>query len=260
MDKSAKHMPIRVFLVCIIFIMGTVGITAGSENAENEHPIATLTIAGGHMEWHTDVKAFGKLMLSVRGPGGYEFQREFQPGSVPYFRMLDNNGNRFPDGLCTYQLKLNPTPVMDTNRENLLNGRSETQSPVLPDGSAETRTQSGSFMIKGGSIFTEEANMEMHVSLEEEHLPSPGNPDQCFDDDVVIDGSMCVGNDCPCPYPDFNDDTIVLTENNLRIFFDDTSALEDFAANDWRITVNDRGEGGASYFSVSGHGVNRYQD
>ena len=41
-----------------------------------------------------------------------------------------------------------------------------------------------------------------------------------------------------------------LKENNLRIHFDDTSASASFPGNDWRIVVNDTGNGGANYFSV----------
>ena len=37
----------------------------------------------------------------------------------------------------------------------------------------------------------------------------------------------------------FGFDTIVLKENNLRIFFDDTSTSASFPRNDWRIIAND---------------------
>jgi hypothetical protein len=48
----------------------------------------------------------------------------------------------------------------------------------------------------------------------------------------------------------FGYDTIVLKENNLRIFFDDTSTSASFPRNDWRITINDSANGGASYFGI----------
>jgi len=66
--------------------------------------------------------------------------------------------------------------------------------------------------------------------------------------DLNVKGSLCVGLDCPPA--SFGFDTIVLRENNLRIFFDDTSVSAGFPANKWRITINDSASGGASFFSV----------
>jgi hypothetical protein len=67
--------------------------------------------------------------------------------------------------------------------------------------------------------------------------------------DLNVNGSLCVGFDCPPP-GGFGFDTIVLRENNLRIFFDDTSVSAGFPANKWRITINDSASGGANFFSV----------
>ncbi|WP_367389210.1 tail fiber domain-containing protein [Lewinella sp. LCG006] len=72
---------------------------------------------------------------------------------------------------------------------------------------------------------------------------------QVFTQDVVVQGSICVGFDCPNA-PNFGADTERLMENNLRIHFDDTSNSGSFPANDWRIVINDSDNGGASYFGV----------
>jgi hypothetical protein len=74
--------------------------------------------------------------------------------------------------------------------------------------------------------------------------------------DLNVNGSLCVGLDCPPP-GGFGFDTIVLRENNLRIFFDDTSVSAGFPANKWRITINDSASGGASFFSVDDATANR---
>jgi hypothetical protein len=68
-------------------------------------------------------------------------------------------------------------------------------------------------------------------------------------DDVIIDGSLCVGNDCYSGLA-FGFDTIVLMENNLRIFFDDTSTIQNYPRNDWRIICNDSTDGGGRYFAI----------
>jgi hypothetical protein len=72
---------------------------------------------------------------------------------------------------------------------------------------------------------------------------------QVFTQDVVVQGSLCVGIDCPSA-PSFGFDTQRLMENNLRINFDDTSNSASFPANDWRIAINDTANGGANYFAI----------
>lgn len=68
-------------------------------------------------------------------------------------------------------------------------------------------------------------------------------------DDTIIKGSECLGMDCPDTYS-FGSDTLVLKENNLRIYFDDTSTSSNFPRNDWRITVNSQSNGGLAKFSI----------
>ncbi len=72
--------------------------------------------------------------------------------------------------------------------------------------------------------------------------------DVVFPDDVIVQGSLCVGFDC-INNEDFGFDTIRLKENNLRIKFMDTS-VGAFPTNDWQILVNDSASGGASKFSI----------
>tara|TARA_R110000850_G_scaffold167924_5_gene292961 strand:+ start:807 stop:2123 length:1317 start_codon:yes stop_codon:yes gene_type:complete len=69
-------------------------------------------------------------------------------------------------------------------------------------------------------------------------------------EDLMVKGSGCIGMDCP-DAPSFGFHTIRLMENNLRIAFDDTSSSGTFPANDWEITINDTGNGGANYFGVT---------
>lgn len=68
-------------------------------------------------------------------------------------------------------------------------------------------------------------------------------------DDVIAQFSMCVGNDC-VNGESFGFDTLRLKENNLRIHFSDTSTSASFPTNDWRIVINDTGNGGTNHFSV----------
>ncbi|CUH63463.1 hypothetical protein TG4357_00688 [Thalassovita gelatinovora] len=80
-------------------------------------------------------------------------------------------------------------------------------------------------------------------------LAGTASADQVFNDDVIVDGSLCVGVDCVNGEA-FGFDTIRLKENNLRIKFDDTSSSASFPSNDWQLTANDSSNGGANKFSL----------
>ncbi|WP_204115938.1 hypothetical protein [Shimia biformata] len=73
--------------------------------------------------------------------------------------------------------------------------------------------------------------------------------DQVILDDLIVDGSACIGLDC-VNGESFGFDTIRLKENNLRIKAQDTSASASFPTNDWQITFNESSNGGANKFSI----------
>ncbi|MDQ2090267.1 hypothetical protein [Marimonas arenosa] len=72
---------------------------------------------------------------------------------------------------------------------------------------------------------------------------------QVFVTDVIVQGSLCVGIDCTSGM-NFGFDTEVLKENNLRLFFDDTSNSASFPNNDWRLIANESTNGGANMFAI----------
>lgn len=73
--------------------------------------------------------------------------------------------------------------------------------------------------------------------------------DQVIPDDLIVQGSACIGLDC-VNNESFGFDTIRLKENNTRIKFDDTSTSAGFPANDWQLTANDSASGGLNKFSI----------
>jgi hypothetical protein len=72
--------------------------------------------------------------------------------------------------------------------------------------------------------------------------------DQVIVDDLIVVGSIAVGTDA-VDGETFGFDTFRLKENNLQIHFDDTS-VAGFASNDWRIKINESGNGGSNYFGI----------
>lgn len=80
-------------------------------------------------------------------------------------------------------------------------------------------------------------------------MAATASADQVIADDLIVQGSACVGLDC-VNGENFGFDTLRLKENNLRLNFDDTSASASFPSNDWRLTANDSSNGGGNYFSI----------
>jgi hypothetical protein len=78
-------------------------------------------------------------------------------------------------------------------------------------------------------------------------------PDDVIPDDLIVQGSACVGLDCVNGEV-FGFDTIRLKENNTRIQFDDTSAAG-FPLNNWQIRANSSAAGGASFLGFVDQGA-----
>jgi len=73
---------------------------------------------------------------------------------------------------------------------------------------------------------------------------------QEFPENISVLGSACFGFDCELVNAG-SDNQILLREDVLAIFFEDTSTAAGSPANDWKIVINDEGVGGSSYFAIA---------
>ncbi len=74
--------------------------------------------------------------------------------------------------------------------------------------------------------------------------------DQVIADKLVVQDAVSIGHDAVTNWG-YGYDTLVFRENNLRIYFDDTSTGGTlFPSNDWRIAINDTVTNGSSYFAI----------
>lgn len=80
-----------------------------------------------------------------------------------------------------------------------------------------------------------------------------GPLDQVIPDDLIVQGSACVGLDC-VNGETFNFSTLRLKENNTRIHFNDTSAAP-FPGNDWVIRANSNVSGGPNFLGFVDQGA-----
>ena len=232
---------LMAFAVCL---KGTTTIAQGP----GDGPIAVMTVGAAGIEWQPQIDHAG-LTLIISGPGDLTYRQEFEPGSVATFELVRPDGQHYPDGTYTYELRA--VPVLDAEARAALAAARESgdsdavvaqlqEAGVLPQ---NAQVQSGHFTIRDGAMVTGD-------SPESETIHSLAAPlDIIHNDDVIVVGSLCVGSDC---YENlaFGFDTIVLMENNLRLFFDDTSTIQNYPRNDWRIILNDSVDGGGNYFAV----------
>ncbi|MGE0826867.1 MAG: hypothetical protein AB7G75_31855 [Candidatus Binatia bacterium] len=125
--------------------------------AEGEIPVAQVVINPAFVSWQPHV-VYAGLTLRVAVPDGRVLGSEFLPGQPVGFDVVDEQGQRLPDGQYTYELIVAPQlapGVQQALRQSRAAGTDEAvvaqlqQQNVLP---REPLTQSGYFSILGGSI------------------------------------------------------------------------------------------------------------
>jgi hypothetical protein len=229
-----------------------------------DEPVARIASSPTEIPFQPQV-AYSRLVLTVSSPTGEIYRKEFEGGAAASFKFIDDKGFNLPDGHYSYELRVIPQlsrearKALAASREkgNSAEVMQELQkSGQLP---ATISVQSGSFLIENGAA---------RVGAPGEDAEPPSNPngevqtqskkkgggtvtiqDVVTADDVIIQGSACIGLDC-VNNESFGFDTIRLKENNTRIKFDDTSTGAGFPANDWQLTANDSASGGANKFSI----------
>jgi len=247
--------------VLILFTLGLflVAPTALAQDKKvNADSLAQVNVAADVITLNT-VSGYAGFSLKVKGPNGIFFEQNFSGSEVPFVEAFDLNGNMLADGLYAYELVAIPQTNED-NRWAMAKVREDASlTPELHDLLPTRAAQSGYFRIQQGEFVLpqEEPTFAPRVSENvvfgkdevKDEGTSPidldgGNRDQVIADDLIVQGSACVGMDC-VNGESFGFDTIRMKENNLRIKFQDTSTGT-FPTVDWQLTANDSTNGGAN--------------
>jgi len=185
--------------------------------------------------------------LTLIGPNGLTVQRTLGAGDGGAFNLGDIAA---VDGNYRYQIDLN-RPTIATRAGNGPNGRAtDTPAPLKPLPSI-----SGSFAIVGGQMVQPQVES---ATTDSGKTPSPKiSPQQVTQpadlvvaDDLIVDGSECVGTDCVVN-ESFGFDTLRLKQNNTRITFDDTSDPNGgFPWHSWTLLANDSFQYAQNKFSI----------
>ena len=239
---------------------------------------AGVTSLGSSVRFEVGVP-HAAVTLTVVGPDGQSFSKEFKSGNSPEFKLIEDKGERLPDGLYTYELRVIPN-ISDEVKAELKAARGKGNGDklqrelrkrgVLP---SQAPVQSGSFLVQNGTAIVAGASEGGAVA---QVVNAPAAPvissrpttnfkvqrhharfmvfDQVIPDDLIVQGSICAGFDC-VNNENFGTDTIRVKENNVRIQFDDTSSTAGFATNNWQIRANAQPSGGASFLAFVDQGA-----
>ncbi len=269
---------INYSVLSVAFVVAVFGF---SGVADCDEPIVEVKNLGDALVFRPTVVEFKELILTVTGPCDYQYRQVVERGEL-FFKLNEET----IDGAYTYGVtrmeRIDPEIIKILQQARLKQDDSvarrlcrEERLPGPPG------IQSGGFTVLRGKIIFDPGSIEEkavskqldagglsgQVSMEASYeiisrdgtvAEKAGNPNKDFviNDDLIVDGSACIGFDCVNGEV-FGFDTIRLKENNLRIKFDDTSVVPSFPANDWQLTANDSANGGASKFSIDDISGNR---
>ncbi|MEM7481716.1 MAG: tail fiber domain-containing protein [Acidobacteriota bacterium] len=258
---------LRYLALAACLVLVSLPMTAAPQNIEVE-------INSSYVLWipQTEWKI---AYLTVTGPDCINETTTFRGGEDIFFEIFDREGKRRPDG--TYSLDVTLTPFIKERGGSQAGGgdaqlcRGRANLPEL-----STLTATGYVTIQNGKIadprLEEDERLSapagndgpIEIDLSSNPVAMAGSaigeydPDEVQSmhaadflilDDLIVDGSACIGFDC-VNGESFGFDTIRLKENNLRIKFDDTSVAASFPRTDWQLTANASANGGASKFSI----------
>jgi len=217
--------------------------------------VAPMSVAGSQLSWSPAASSYESVELIVSAPDGQIYTKRFSTQQAPSFSLADL-GSGLVEGVYQYELRVNPrVPAQVAIRLKAARaaGDDNAAKRIVSEAGLAGMVQSGSFAVHNGALVStdavEDSNGGSRRVTTNARPTTPVTNDQVIPDDLIVQGSACVGLDC-VNNESFGFDTIRMKENNLRVHFDDTSTSAGFPANDWRLIANDSASGGSSKFSI----------
>lgn len=203
-----------------------------------------ISVNGTQLEVLSEALALSdRFGVRVTAPDGRAWYGEVRDQPIPEIDLRAAFGS-LPDGSYAFEIVAysNQRPPLESvELRGLVN---PPHPPVTVSG---TVTALAGRLIDPNQVESRQERLENLYKASSDDMTIM---DQVIADDLIVQGSLCVGFDC-VDNESFGFDTIRLKENNLRIRFDDTSTSPGFPANDWEITINDSASGGANYFGIT---------
>lgn len=221
-------------------------------------PVGRQYGGGSTMDWQLNSSGHEKAQLRWVGPDGEAGSLDFPNGRNVTLR-LEDLGTEIVDGQYSWEVRLVPKVSKDVAKKLEAARAADDEKAAKKILKAagidpDAGVMSGAFVIANGMFVSTEGSEGGNAArtITTNATTRPSGPiavdDQVIPDDLIVQGSICVGFDC-VNNESFGFDTIRMKENNLRIKAEDTS-VGSFPTNDWQLTFNDSASGGASKFSV----------
>ena len=283
-------MKVRRFFALTIFAAALAAISASAALGQSGDGNLANVIGGGSSVKFDVVAQNAGVSLTVIAPDGRSFTKEYRGGASPVFDLSDKG---LPDGTYSYELRLRPA-LSGAQRDAMKSARGKDDDPesdraARKPSSIPALIQSGAFTLLNGQVIVGglsegRATAKAASAPAETKTAAPfkttttvsspvtsGNTasrlrnhrvsllaNYLFDfviaDDLIVQGSACVGLDC-VDGESFGFDTIRVKENNTRIQFDDTSTSAGFPSNNWQIRANSSASGGGNFLAFVDQGT-----
>src|SRR5260370_8308527 len=189
---------------------------------------------------------YSNATRTISGPDGTVYSREFPGGTAPSWSLFDKTGATLGKGQYPYERRFTTVQMRDLKErlatapdDGVMDENGRTKHGRL---SVQSVVQSGSFALQNGALYVgNETEPSTRPALSpksfdknpQQRTPSvpSGNtlnrlrnhrlslfsmPDQVIADDLIVQGSACVGLDC-VNNQTFSFHTISLKQNNTRI-------------------------------------------
>ena len=202
----------------IVFFVLCLNVSVLGQSVEDKNQFATMHGLGSSVRF--DVGApHASVTLTVMAPDGQVFTKEFKAGNSPEFNLIQNKGERLPDGQYVYELRVTPNLSKEV-KESLVAARekgnaAEVQRELKKRGAipSQALVQSGGFTVVNGSIIIAgDSEGPGRVARATAEAPAPvvtpsgrtgykvqrHHPrfmvfDQVIPDDLIVQGSICAG-------------------------------------------------------------------
>jgi hypothetical protein len=273
-----KNLNCFAAIVMAALLLTTFEVTARAQGgSQDARDFANISSAGSSVRFDVKVQ-HSEVSLTVAAPDGRVFRKEFKGSASPEFSITDEQGERLPDGHYSYELRVSPV-ISPSAKAALKESRGKDDEPEAVRSTRKrvmpvSAVQSGSFSIQNGTLIVggateagvqgvnkipeaprlQRASGIQVTKVRRHHLSPTFLPDQVIPDDLIVQGSACVGLDC-VNNEAFGFDTIRMKENNTRLQFDDTSTTAGFPTTNWQIRANSSDSGGESFLGFVDQGT-----
>ena len=247
--KQAPFNQAKCLLAVLFVLLYTFPVLTPAQEMEANRFLALEQFGSGGLSW-IPLQSYDFALLSIATPEGRILRKQLSRDEALTFGLGEFYGFSPRDGEYTYELTFVSGEVVEDSQSEQTSLNEPLKHPLVVK-------QAGGFGIRNGSIL-DGSRMEPQTE-HNEPLPLPADPStpgalspmasQVYNDDLIVQGSECVGIDCVTD-ENFGFSTIKLKENNTRLTFTDTSTEIGMPYHDWQLTANDSASGGLNRFYI----------